>query len=143
MKSVQSSRLILDDKERVGGFVAGFTGNGNWSSYTAIGLERGGELIAGAVYDGYYGPSIQIHVAAQPGRVWLRRQWLHAAFAYPFNQLGCRRVTAPIDAGNFESIRLAQHLGFAYETCLKDAVPTGDLLYFVLWKETCRWLTRT
>lgn len=103
-------------------------------------MERDGQLIAGVVYDGFLGPSINMHVAALPGSRWLNREFLHACFAYPFVQLGCRRITGLVASTNAAALKFDFGLGFEYETLLKDAVPGGDLLILVMWKENCRWL---
>jgi RimJ/RimL family protein N-acetyltransferase len=133
-------RIIYDQKERVSAFVSSRLESADWGSYTAIGLERSGELIAGVVYDGYTGTNIFMHVAAIEGKRWLVRKYLHACFAYPFGQLGCRRITGSVAADNGAALRLDFHLGFEYETQLKDALPSGDLIMLVMWKEKCRWL---
>jgi RimJ/RimL family protein N-acetyltransferase len=81
-----------------------------------------------------------MHVAAVEGKRWLNRAYLRACFAYPFVQLGCRRITGMVAADNEAALRLDFHLGFEYETQLKDALPSGDLLLLVMWREKCRWI---
>lgn len=140
MSLAASYRLVLNEKERVGEFVAQHVGNANWGAYTAIGLERHGALLAGVVYDGFTGPNIAMHVSALPGRRWMVRDYLYAVFAYPFIQLGCRRITGPVSATNTDALRFDFHIGFEYEATLRGAVPDGDLILLVMWKEKCKWL---
>jgi RimJ/RimL family protein N-acetyltransferase len=133
-------RVIYDEKERVGDFVSSMVGGANWGAHTAIGLERDGELIAGVVYDTYTGPSIAMHVAAIPGRRWMVREFLCAVFRYPFLQLGCDRITGPVASFNADALKFDLHLGFEYEATLAKAVPGGDLILLVMWRDKCRWL---
>ena len=111
-----------------------------WGPYTAIGLELDGELVGGVVYDGWYGPNVFAHIAGKPGTRWLTRSFLYAMFQYPFVQLGVERITGPVPSTNLAAIRLDTHLGFVHEATLRGAVPDGDLLLFVMWKEKCRFL---
>jgi RimJ/RimL family protein N-acetyltransferase len=116
--------------ESVGGFPAA----------TGIGLERGGNLIAGVVYNDWNGVNICMHVAAVPGRKWLNREYLWFCFYYPFLQVGAKRITGLVGEGNEDARRFDEHLGFKLEARLEDAHPTGALLVYVLREEDCRWL---
>ncbi len=115
--------------------------NGNYGGATGIGLESEyGGLIAGVVYNDYNGPNINMHVAAVPGSRWLNREYLWYCFYYPFEQLKVKRVTGLVGQGNLKSRRFAEHLGFELEAQLKDAHPTGDMLVYVMRRESCKWL---
>lgn len=109
---------------------------GEW--YQAIGLEEDGKLIAGVVYNLYSGADIAMHVAGE-GR-WLRGEFTHAAFGYPFLQLKTRRVSSYTASRNETSIRLQIGLGFEYEGRMRHALPDDDVLIFGLLKEHCRYL---
>jgi RimJ/RimL family protein N-acetyltransferase len=111
------------------------------SGAIAIGLEDDGELIAGVVFNMYTGPSISMHVAAVPGSYWLNRDFLWRSFAYPFIQLGCRRVTALVRSDNAASHRFVRHLGFTEEGLLRRACTDGmDMVVYGMLLEECRWL---
>lgn len=131
---------LTSDKERVGEFCSRLMDNAEWGSYTAIGMERDGELIGGVVYDQYNGPNIFAHIAGKPGTRWLTRAFLYAMFSYPFDQLGVARITGPVASDNEAAIRLDKHLGFTHEATLSGAAPAGDLLLFVMWRKDCRFL---
>jgi len=103
-----------------------------------LSLERG--LIAGVVYEGYNGANIEMHVAATPGANWLNRQFLWAAFHYPFEQLGLKRVTGVVPAANAHALQFDLKLGFSIEATLKDAHPTGDVHILRMMRDECRWL---
>ena len=117
---------LTADRERIGEFCSQLIGGGCfWEPYTAIGLERDGEVIGGVVYDSFFGPNINAHIAGKPGTRWLTRSFLHAMFHYPFVQLGVERITGPVHSINAAAIRLDQHLGFVHEATLRGAVPEG------------------
>ena len=135
------TRLVFDEPGRVYAFVREKVKVPLTSNVKAIGLERRGELIAGVLYDGYTGPNVWMHVAAEPGRCWVTREFLHAVFAYPFVQLGCDRVSGAVDASNSQARRFDEHLGFSEEARLKGAAADGgDVILYVMWKKDCRYV---
>lgn len=106
-----------------------------------IGLEKDGELIAGVLYEGYTGHNIWMHVAAAPGRRWLNREYLRYCFHYPFNELGCRRVSGWVEASNEDARRFDEHLGFKEEARLKGAARDGgDVILYVMWRSECKYV---
>lgn len=107
----------------------------------ALGLEEDGELIAGVVYNWYTGPSISMHVAAEPGRRWLNRDFLFRAFAYPFLQLECNRVTGLVRLDNLDAQRFDEHLGFVKEGIIRQgAADKTDFILYGMLRDECRWL---
>jgi hypothetical protein len=98
--------VIVSDA-RVIAFVSDVIGKDIIPPCTALGLEEGGEIVAGVVFNGYTGPDIEITVAALPGKVSPR--FVRACGRYVFNQLGCLR--ASITTEQPEVIRLAHRLG--------------------------------
>lgn len=99
-----------------------------------------GEVIAGTWFEGFNGSNINMHVAAIPGRRWMTREFLHFSFAYPFLQLGVKRITGIVPESNAAARRFDEHIGFTLEARLKDAAPDGDLLIYRMFKDECRWL---
>lgn len=107
----------------------------------AIGLEEDSNLIAGVVYNLYNGPSICMHVAAEPSKRWLNKDFLFRAFAYPFIQLDCNRVTGLVKVNNLEARRFNEHLGFKQEGVIRKGAEDGtDMILYGMLKEECRWL---
>jgi RimJ/RimL family protein N-acetyltransferase len=107
----------------------------------ALGLEEDGKLIAGVVFNWYTGPSIAMHVAAEPGRRWLNRDFLYRCFAYPFLQLNCNRVTGLVKVDNLDSQRFNEHLGFKKEGVIRQgAEDKTDFILYGMLKDECRWL---
>lgn len=140
--------IVLDHPEFVGRWVAKRTG-GTWTPVSqAIGLMDTSNpdvprLIAGVLYDGWNGSSINIHVAADTAyeKRWLNRAFLYAAFAFPFKQLGALRLNGIVAADNIQAQRFDEALGFVHEATLERAGPKGvDLFIYRMFREDCRWL---
>lgn len=132
--------LVQDQPDVVGAWVCERTG-GIWypGCGTALGFTFDGELRAGAIYTAHTGPDVQLGFAVEDRRVFNRASiWF--AFYYPFQQLGCRRITARVNCDNVRSLALVEHLGFVSEATLKDAAPNGDQIQFRMLKSECRWL---
>jgi RimJ/RimL family protein N-acetyltransferase len=135
-----SSRIVSDParvfafcKERMPvSLVAGMKG---------LGLERDGELVAGVLYEGYNHHNIWMHVAAEPGKKWLNREFLRYCFHYPFVELGCNRVSGYVEAHNADARRFDEHLGFQQEAVLQGAASDGgDVILYVMRRDDCRYL---
>jgi len=107
----------------------------------ALGLEENGKLIAGVVFNWYTGASICMHVAAEPGKRWLTRDFLFRVFAYPFLQLECNRVTGLVRTDNLTAQRFDEQLGFVREGVIRKGATDGtDFILYGMLKEECRWL---
>lgn len=60
---------------------------------------------------------------------------------YPFNQLGCKRITGLVESTNKKALELNKHIGFRVEATLEKAGQNdADMVVMVLWKEDCRFL---
>lgn len=114
---------------------------GNFGTDAGIGWAKDGSLVAGVAYAEWNGPNVVCHIASDRSRRWLTRPYLWAMFDYPFNQLACNRITVCVGEGNEASRRFVTHLGFEHEATLRSAHPTGDLLVFRMFKESCRWIS--
>lgn len=135
-------RILVGHDDLVGPWVS-YRYGGKWHSGqgATIGLEdaRFG-LIAGVVYTDFNGANVNMHLAAH-GSSWLTREFLWICFDYPFNQLGCRRVTGIVPASNERAMKFDKHLGFELEATLKDAAPDGDVHLLCMRRDQCRWLS--
>jgi RimJ/RimL family protein N-acetyltransferase len=117
--------------ERIGGI---FTKRDS----VCIGLESNREIIAGFVYNNYIKDiCIDMHVAGINN--WCSKEFIQAAFYYPFLQLGVKKVIAKIDSKNNKGIEFAKKLGGIHEATLKDASRYGDLLIFTLTLEQFKY----
>lgn len=104
---------------------------------TAMGVIRNDILIGGVVYHNFVGHECQVSIAVD--RVSFM-PW-RALFDYPFNQLGCARLTAIIGRGNKKSRKLCEVLGFKLEGVHPRGLDgvSGAMSYGML-KEHCRWI---
>lgn len=137
-----SKLLITDQHDYVGRWVAGRVKATYRPGDTTIGLlDPVKGLVAGVLYQNFNTVNISAHIAAEPGARWLTREFLHAIFDYPFNQLGVKRITGFVPAWNLAAQRFDEHLGFVREATLEDVLPEGDLIIYRMKRQDCRWLT--
>ena len=110
--------MIVTDN-RVAHFVSEKIETKIYPPFTCIGLERGGEIVSGLVFNCFTGPSIEVTAA---GNVWTRRL-LHEAGRYAFGQLGCARMSFTTEQENVA--RLVERLGGKREGVLRDEFGKG------------------
>ena len=131
---------VVADRDLSYGFVAQKLGIGRTDQQRGLVLTRDDQPIAAVVYDEYNGSNVFMHVAAEPGRRWLNRWFLHEAFKYPFVTLGVSRITGWVEANNVDARRFNEHLGFKQEAVLKHAGSDGqDVILYVMFREDCRY----
>lgn len=104
-----------------------------------ISVTSEGKLLGGNVYAGYTGASIHLHMAGFAPS-WASRDFLWAAFDYPFNQLGCKKVFGQVPETNTRALEIDLKLGFKIEARIEDVFPDGACLVLSLAREDCRWL---
>lgn len=105
-----------------------------------IGIKRDGVLVGGVMYTDYNKSNIWMHVAGTDGMQWASKAFVRAAFRYPFQQLGVKRVTGWVEASNEKARRLDEHLGFKQEAVLKNAAQDGgDVIIYVMFREDCKY----
>lgn len=132
---------LISNPARVFAFVSQIMPMAMVEGMKGVGLEKDGELIAGALYEGYNGHNVWVHLAGAPGRKWMNRQFLWYGFHYPFNEMGVKRLSGYVNASNTDARRLNEHLGYEEEARLKGAAPDGgDVILYVMWRENCRFL---
>lgn len=140
-----SSIIISQPNELISAFVnvkQGFHAETSWGNFNALGLVRNGHLVAGVIYNGYEAGNVNMHIGAEEGKKWMTPDFLFAAFDYPFNQLGKRRVTAYLRSKNERAIEFAKNLGFKYEGKLVNFYKDDDQVIYGLLKEQCRFLMK-
>lgn len=107
----------------------------------AIGQLQDGDLAAVVVFDGFTDVDCNMHLASNGSGRWMSRELLLESFAYPFIQLGMRRVTGLVPADNAAALRLNEHLGFVREGVHRLACKDGgDLVSMGLLRRDCRWI---
>jgi len=130
------SRLIFDDKARVGAWVAEQVGQKTmWNGFYAMGVETNGELTAGLVFENFNGVNAMVHTAVTKPTKALAALLDHG-YKYAFEHCGLKRLTGLVEESNPKAIRLDKHLGFVEEARLKQAGSDGsDVVVLVLWPE--------
>lgn len=103
----------------------------------ALGLKKGDELVAGVIYENWNHQSIWCHIAIE-GR--MTPTFLAAIFDYPYNVAQAEKIIAPIGSDNEEMTTLIKHMGFTEEGRIKDGRPHGDIVFFTLLRDDCRFL---
>ena len=107
----------------------------------AIGVIKGGKLVAGVTYERWNGIHLEVSIAAAPGSAWADRRTLFHLFHYPFRTLGCQAISAMISITNLASINLATKLGFESEAIIRFAAQDGsDVLVLKMYRDNCRWI---
>ncbi len=130
-------RLVSDRKDAVGRWVHSRIGYGfPFENYTAIGLERDGELVAGAVFNCFTGPDSEISIAAD----FVTRSALVAVFRYVFVQLDCSRVTVHVPSKAKKTLLFCKRIGFVIEGRKRRAIVGDDLIALGMLKDECRWI---
>jgi RimJ/RimL family protein N-acetyltransferase len=69
------------------------------------------QVRGGIVFNNFTGESIQIHCAGWD-KHWGNRDLIYLAFDYPFNQLGVKRLFAPIPEDNWDAQVFDMKMGF-------------------------------
>lgn len=105
--------------DRVARFVGARVGLIIYPPFTSMGIERGGNVIGGVVFNCFTGPSIEATVA---GRGW-SRGFFEAVGRYVFDQLGCIRIDVTTE---HEAVaQMAERLGARREGVLRDKFGRG------------------
>lgn len=106
----------------------------------ALGVVRGSALVGGIVYHNWRGRDIEVSAAFDRAD-WARPAVLRRLFAYPFEQLGCARMTAVTGAKNRRARRFLAGLGFVREGIARQALADDeDAIIFGLLHAECRFL---
>lgn len=131
--------LIFGADREIAAWVGEQLGICDFGPSSAIGVARGNKIVAGAVFNNFRWPNIEVTFAATSPR-WATRQTFRAILRYPFIQLDCRRLTAVTEATNQPARAFLCRFGFREEGLHPDALPTGDAVTHGLLRRDCRWL---
>ena len=132
-----SCRVIID--HAVGKWVAHTASVSHYNPFLSqsIGLVRGEKIVAGAIYTDYNGTSMVCHIAAEGP---INAEFMYKICDYPFNQCKVNKVIGPVNSSNEKCIRFVKKMGFKEEARIKDAFNDGDMIFFTLVKEDCKFL---
>lgn len=134
--------ILVGQNEVVMSMVSAITGSLFEPSMSqAIGLLRGGSLVGGVVFTSVVkGCSCEMSVAGlYPG--WVTREFIYAAFHYPFIQQDLIKVLGLVRSTNHTALAFDTKLGFRLETKVADVYGPGvDCIVMSMRREECRWL---
>jgi hypothetical protein len=131
--------LIFGQDEAVAEWASSRLGTTLVRPYVAIGVGDASGLHAAMVFNDYTGANIEITVTSDPAG-WTRAA-VRAAFAYPFRQVGCRRLTLRTRADHTVVLDIAARLGFQREGVLREFYDDGcNAVVFGLLRSECRWI---
>lgn len=134
--------IIVEPKEELVQWAMDQVGISNFGHCSPIGVTHKGVIVAVAIYNNYRHPNIEITFAIS-SPTWASRGAVREILAYPYHQLGCRRITAITEAGNMKARRFLEHLGFDLEGYHPDVFPTGDgISYGLLRAKAARWIDK-
>lgn len=115
--------LLLNDTETVAWVLARVGGNPA-TEYSSIGVMDDGRIVAGAVFEGYNGRNMLVHMAIDEPVAAL--SLFKAIARYAFGQLGLSRLTLTAESSNIRAVRLHEKLGAVVEGRLFGAGRDGD-----------------
>lgn len=105
-----------------------------------ISLEKDGKPVAVVVYDNFSSCDCNMHIASDGTKRWMNKSLLLAAFAYPFTQLGFKRVTGLVPESNLVALEFDKKLGFVFEGRHPHAHECGALISLGLYRSNCRFI---
>jgi len=111
-----------------------------FKTFNSLWFEDDRGVKVALIYNNFDHPSICIHVAARPGALWCRPEILHHIFYYPFQQLDCRLLLAPVRESNMASRKTVEALGFSLDGRLRKMDDEKDVLLYGMLREECRWV---
>jgi RimJ/RimL family protein N-acetyltransferase len=106
-----------------------------------IGRIIDGKLAAVVGYNNFTGTSCHMHMAGDHPR-WMNKEFLRAAFAYPFGTLDLTMVFGIVPSGNIRALGIDRKLGFNELIYVPDAHPDGGIHILQMKREDCRWLRK-
>jgi RimJ/RimL family protein N-acetyltransferase len=94
-------------------------------------------MVAGVIYENWNHKSIWCHIAIE-GR--LTPEYLAAIFDYPYNVCQVEKIICPVGSDNEQSIKVVKKMGFTEEGRIKEGRPHGDIVFYTLRRDDCRFL---
>ena len=104
-----------------------------------LGFARGGELVAGVVYNEYRGHSIHISMASSHPK-WATREVIATILSYPFVQLKCERLTAYTGRSMTHVRQFLERVGFQQEGIVRRGFADDDCVIYGMLKDECKWI---
>ena len=129
------------DQDRVKAYIKSKIGGDDIDS-TAMGIEHEGKLICAVLYFNYQPKhgDIEMSLVSDDPKCCNNKR-ITGFFRYPFTQLGCKRVTAQVEADNARCLRLLKFFGFKEEGVKRLGFQgKKDLILCGLLRDEFKWL---
>ena len=102
-------------------------------------VNKDGTVLGVVAYNGFVGCVCAMHCAGDGN--WVSREFIKAAFDYPFNKCGMVSIIATMSSTNLRAQKLDKHFGFEdFAVVPRGWDGTEDLLVLKMDKDKCRWL---
>lgn len=135
-------REVINDRSRdeeIGKWVAAKVDPDWQEDDLAVGVERDGVLVAGALLNEFNGSNICAHLRCDTP-YGLTREFLTTVFDLAFHDVQARRLTAPVVQNTPGIFEVLLKMGFKCEAILKDYCNRGHLYMMVMWPADCKYL---
>lgn len=100
---------------------------------------EGGRIIGVVAFNGFNGRTCSIHSAGDGN--WISREFLRAAFTYPFETCNIIQIFGMVSDDNERAIKLNRHLGFEVMQRIRHGWDEQhDLVVMGMHRSQCRWL---
>jgi hypothetical protein len=123
--ATSAARIVVDN--RVAAYVAQRCEAQIMPPFTAMGIERNGEIVAGVVFNNFSARDIDVTVAGERGA--FTRGFLRAVGAYVFGALDCTRMS--ITTRHATVCDVAKRLGARMEGVKRDRHGPGQHAYML------------
>ena len=133
--------IVTNIDDYVRAWVAKRIGITGFGPSTAIGVQKDGQLIAGAVFHDYRDGQVEASLSADSPK-WATRSVLFSLFAYPFIQMDANRLLVTCDESNKKAMKMNRQLGFTPEGILRQMYYPNDAIIFGMLKDECKWITK-
>lgn len=105
-----------------------------------IALQRDETTVAAVAYEGINAHHCWMHMAVERAEA-ITRDFVRAAFAYPFLICKVERVRGYVEASNTAARSINERLGFRADVVLEGAAKDGgDVIVYAMRRGECRFL---
>ncbi len=114
----------------------------DWGPCAALGIVRDGTLIGGVVFNNFHPEVGDVLIsAAFDTSAWFRPRTVRRVFAFPFDHLGCARLSDHVPRKLKPARRFAEKAGFRLEGVKRRGFDgRQDLMLYGMLREECRFL---
>ena len=102
-------------------------------------IDSSGQILGVAVFSRFMPYNVELSVASITPTL-LTRGLVEVVFHYAFITAKKRRITAVIEDGNINAIKMDKRLGFIEEGRLKNWYGDKDGIILRMLREECRWI---